>query len=91
MPVKGPVFHLQHFVGGVFDAVRDGVAVGGAEHQRAEHEHIERAGHHVAGGVWCFSSGHPQKPTPEEVLVEQYSSITVGRSLEQFRRLAEIF
>ena len=49
---------LEHVVGGLLDGVGDGVAVRRAEQQRPEHEHVERAGQHVAGGVGSFPSSH---------------------------------
>src|SRR5687768_10120776 len=84
-PVQGrierPLLHLQHRIAAFLNELGYGVAVRGAEHERLEDEHVERALHQIPGPVGRFAWTHEpfSLPTPLDDLGEK----KVGRKFAE--------
>src|SRR6185437_9342068 len=61
--IKRAVLDLQNVVRGSLDVLGDLVAVGGAEHERPQDEHVQCALHEIESAVCFFSGAHGRYTT----------------------------
>jgi hypothetical protein len=69
--IERSVFDLQHVVGALLDGVRDGMAVGGAEHEGLQDEKIQRSLQQLAFERRAASRWHVDDPTPVDYLLNR--------------------